>query len=100
MVFSFCTLTDFARPNISIVVSFKSNPSSSEITCPPVKIAISCNISFLLSPYPGAFTATTEKVPLNLLTIKVVNASPSTSSAIISNLEPDCTICSNRGRIS
>ncbi len=100
MVFSFSTLTDFARPNISIVVSFKSNPNSSEITWPPVKIAISFNISFLLSPYPGALTATTEKVPLNLFTIKVVNASPSTSSAIINNLDPDCTICSNTGRIS
>ena len=99
-VFSFCTLTDFARPNCSIVVSFNSRPSSSEITVPFVRIAISFSISFLLSPYPGALTATTLNVPLNLLTIRVVRASPSTSSAMISSLAPIFTICSRIGRIS
>ena len=82
------------------MASLSSSPSSSEITVPPVRIAISLSISFLLSPYPGALTATTLNVPLNLLTISVVSASPSTSSAIISNLAPDCTICSRSGRIS
>ncbi len=61
---------------------------------------MSSNIAFLRSPYPGALTATTLNVPLNLFTIKVVNASPSTSSAIINNFAPDCTICSKIGKIS
>ena len=50
---------------------------------PPVKIAKSSIIAFLLSPKPGALTAQTFKVPLNLLTTKVAKASPSISSAII-----------------
>ena len=99
-VFSFSTLTDFARPSISSVVSFKSSPISSEITCPPVKIAISSSIAFLLSPYPGALTATTLKVPLKRLITNVVKASPSTSSAIIKSFAPLCTISSRSGRIS
>ena len=49
-VFSFFTLTDFARPSWLICVSFSSSPSSSEMTSPPVRIAISLSISFLLSP--------------------------------------------------
>ena len=99
-VFSFWTLTDLARPSCSIVVSLSSSPTSSEITVPPVRIAISSSIAFLLSPYPGAFTATTLNVPLSLLITSVVRASPSTSSAMISNLAPLCTICSSNGRIS
>ena len=99
-VFSFWTFTDFARPNWSIVVSFKSKPSSSLITWPPVRIAMSSSIAFLLSPYPGAFTATTLNVPRSLFTINVVRASPSTSSATIRSFAPDCTTCSNSGRIS
>ena len=38
-------------------------PASSDINCPPVKIAISSNIDFLLSPKPGALTATTLTIP-------------------------------------
>ena len=100
MVFSFWTFTDFARPHCSKVASLRSRPSSSLITWPPVRIAISSSIAFLLSPYPGAFTATTLNVPRSLLTISVVSASPSTSSAIIKSFAPDCTTCSNTGRIS
>ena len=37
------------------------------------------------SPKPGAFTATALKVPRILLTTRVESASPSTSSAMISN---------------
>ena len=99
-VFSFATLTDFARPSCCMVASLRSSPSSSEITCPPVRIAISWSISFLLSPYPGALTATTWKVPLNLFTIRVVRASPSTSSAMMRSLAPAWTTCSSNGRIS
>ena len=63
-------------------------PRSSEITCPPVRIAISSNIAFLLSPNPGAFTAATFKEPRKRLTTKVPRASPSTSSAMINNPFP------------
>jgi hypothetical protein len=54
-------------------------PLSSEIT---VKIAISSNIAFLLSPKPGAFTAAIFKAPRNLFTTND-NASPSSSAIII-----------------
>ena len=62
-------------------------------------IAISSSIAFLLSPNPGAFTATTFKPPLNLFTTKVANASPSTSSEIIINGLPAWTTASKRGTI-
>ena len=75
-------------------------PLSSEITVPPVKIAISSNIAFLRSPKPGAFTAAIFNAPLNLLTTKVAKASPSTSSAITSKGLPDCATGSKTGRRS
>jgi len=96
-VFSLSTLTVLARPNISKVASFSSRPSSSEITLPLVKIAISSSIAFLLSPKPGAFTATQLNVPRSLFKIKVASASPSTSSAMIISFAPCCTICSKSG---
>ena len=74
-----------ADPSISIVVFSMLKPLSSEITVPPVKIAISSSIAFLLSPNPGALTAAIFNAPLSLLTTKVAKASPSTSSAITSN---------------
>ena len=76
-------------PNISRVAFSILKPLSSEITVPPVKIAISSSIAFLLSPNPGAFTAAIFSEPLILFTTKVANASPSTSSAIINNGFPD-----------
>ncbi len=42
-------------------------------------------ISWLRSPKPGAFTAATWIVPRSLLTTRVANASPSTSSEMINN---------------
>ena len=68
-----------------MVALSKVNPLSSEITVPPVKMAISSNIAFLRSPKPGALTAAIFKEPLNLFTTNVANASPSTSSATINN---------------
>ena len=99
-MFSFWTFTCLALPNCSICVSFSSNPKSDVITSPPVKIAISWSIAFLLSPNPGAFTATTFNTPLNLLSTNVDNASPSISSQIITSF-PDCCINdSSNGNIS
>ncbi|MNE14537.1 hypothetical protein D3C80_1074180 [compost metagenome] len=72
-------------------------PLSSEITVPPVKMAISSSIAFLLSPKPGAFTAAIFNAPRNLFTTKVDKASPSTSSAIINNGFPDCATGSKTG---
>ena len=60
-------------------------PNSSEISFPPVRIAISASISFFLSPNPGAFSAKMEKEPRNLFTTNVASASPSTSSAMMIN---------------
>ena len=100
IVFSFCTFICFALPNCSICVSFNSIPKSCEITSPPVRIAISSSIAFLLSPNPGALTATTFNTPLNLFNINVDNASLSMSSQIITNFPDDCIKFSSNGNIS
>ena len=50
---------------------------------------MSCSIALRRSPKPGALTATDLKVPRILLTTSVLRASPSTSSAMISNGLPD-----------
>ncbi len=100
VVFSLSIVTVLADPNWSTVTCFKSIPSSSLITVVPVNIAISSNIAFLLSPKPGALTATTSNVPRSLLTTIVANASPSTSSATIINFKFCCIVCSKIGNIS
>ena len=78
------SLTTFLQePRYSKVAFSNLYPCSSEITVAPVRIAISSSIAFLRSPKPGALTAKTLNVPLNLFTTKVASASPSISSAII-----------------
>ena len=67
------------------------------MTCPPVRIAISCNIAFLLSPKPGALTPATLTIPRILLTTSVASASPSMSSAITSKGLPDLATPSSKG---
>ena len=89
VVSSLVTSTRLAVPSISRVTLSSLMPKSSEIRSPFVKIAISSNIAFLLSPKPGAFTAAIFKPPLNLFTTSVARASPSTSSAIINKGLPD-----------
>ena len=84
-------------PNISIVVFSILKPLSSEITVPPVNMAISSNMAFLLSPKPGALTAAIFRDPLILFTTRVASASPSTSSAIINNGLPVCATGSKTG---
>ena len=100
IVLSLSIVTFSAEPSISIVVFSMLKPLSSEITVPPVRIAISSNIAFLLSPNPGALTAAIFKEPLNLLTTKVARASPSTSSAITRRGFPVCATGSNIGKRS
>ena len=72
-----------ARPQSSTVTLSSFRPVSSEITEPPVKIAMSSSIAFLRSPKPGALTAKRLKAPRSLLTTRVARASPSISSAIM-----------------
>ena len=57
VVFSFDDRTFLARPR-SLIVAFSSDrPTSSEITWPPVRIAMSSSIALRRSPKPGALTA-------------------------------------------
>src|SRR5665213_1491331 len=86
VVLSLSTTIRFALPR-SVTWAFSSlKPTSSEMTCPPVMTAMSCSIALRRSPKPGAFTADTRSVPRSLLTTSVASASPSTSSAMMSNL--------------
>ena len=89
-----------ALPKSSKVAFSKLSPTSSEITWPPVKIAISCNMAFLRSPKPGALTPATLTMPLMLLTTNVAKASPSMSSAITNKGLPDLATPSSSGNKS
>ena len=52
------------------------------------------------SPNPGALIANALNVPRSLFTTNVARASPSTSSAMITNSFPCCTTFSSTGKIS
>lgn len=77
----------------------KVNPISSLTTVPPVKIAISFKIAFLLSPKAGAFTAQIFNPPLNLFNTKVAKASDSTSSQITNKGLFSFMACSKKCKI-
>ena len=70
------------------------------MTVPPVKIAMSSNIAFLLSPKPGALQAAALTIPLKLFTTKVASASPSISSAMINKGFPAFATDSSNGNKS
>ena len=72
-------------------------PTSSVMTWPPVRMAMSASIALRRSPKPGALTATDLNVPRILLTTRVARASPSTSSAMITSGLPDCMTFSSTG---
>ena len=82
VVSSLLTTICLHLPRSSRVTVSNLRPISSEITVPPVRIAISSSIAFRRSPKPGALTAATLSVPRSLFTTRVASASPSTSSAI------------------
>lgn len=82
-VLSLVTMIYLQEPNTAGSALSKVKPMSSETTVPPVKMAISFNIAFLLSPKAGAFTAQTFNPALNLFNTKVAKASDSTSSQMI-----------------
>ena len=85
VVFSFEIWMRLAVPKSSNVAVSSERPTSSEITVPPVRTAMSCNIALRRSPKPGALTAATLTMPRMLFTTNVAKASPSTSSAINNN---------------
>ena len=100
VVLSLLRLTFFALPRSSTVAPSSDIPTSSEITVPPVKIAISSSIALRLSPNPGALHAAALTVPRKLFTTSVARASPSMSSAMINNGLPTFATDSSRGNIS
>jgi hypothetical protein len=61
------TMIFFATPNSDDFMDANFLSVSFNIATPPVIIAMSFNISRLLSPYPGAFIATIFKPFFNLL---------------------------------
>ena len=96
VVSSLVTTTLQARPSRSRS-AVSSRPTSSEMTWPPVRMAMSPSMALRRSPKPGALTATDLKVPRILLTTSVDRASPSTSSEMMSSGLPDCMTFSRRG---
>ena len=52
-----------ARPSCCSSTFSSLMPSSSAMTCPPVRIAMSCSIALRRSPKPGALTARTLRTP-------------------------------------
>ena len=100
VVSSLLATTRRALPKSSTVTESSFLPTSSLMTTPPVRMAMSSSIAFLLSPNPGALTPKTFKVPRSLLTTKVARASPSISSAIITTFLPICSTFSKAGNRS
>ena len=100
VVSSLLSSTFFACPKSSIVAPSKESPTSSDITVPPVRIAMSSSIAFLRSPNPGALQAATLTTPLMLFTTRVARASPSTSSARTRRGLPALATASSRGNRS
>ena len=97
VVFSFSITTFLARPSMATVTLSSLMPRSSEMSWPPVRMAMSSSMALRRSPKPGAFTAATLRPPRSLLTTSVASASPSTSSAMMSSGLPDCTTASSTG---
>ena len=100
VVSSLVTTNLRACPSRSRVAFSSFRPTSSEMTWPPVRMAMSWSMALRRSPNPGAFTATDLKVPRILLTTSVARASPSTSSAMTTSALPVCMTFSSTGRRS
>jgi hypothetical protein len=78
-------LDRLAEPSSFRVAFSRVRPTSSEMTVPPVRMAMSCSMALRRSPKPGALTAQTLTMPRMVLTTSVASASPSMSSATISS---------------
>jgi hypothetical protein len=86
-----------ARPR-SLSVAFSSvRPSSSAITVPPVRMAMSSSMALRRSPNPGALTPQVFRMPRRLFTTRVASASPSMSSAMMSSGLPAFATLSSTG---
>src|SRR6184192_460123 len=100
VVLSFSTTIFFASPR-SLMLAFSSDrPTSSEMTVPPVRVAMSCSMALRRSPKPGALTPATLRMPRILLTTRVASASPSTSSATTSSGRPALATPSSRQQLA
>ncbi len=97
IVFSLPISMRLAEPSCANVTSSILRPTSSAITVPPVRMAISSNIALRRSPKPGALTATVFKMPRMLFTTNVASASPSISSAMINSGRLSLATCSSVG---
>ena len=97
VVSSLVTTTLRAWPSRSSVAFSSERPTDSEMTWPPVRIAMSWSIALRRSPKPGALTATALNVPRILFTTSVARASPSTSSEMIASGLPACMTFSSSG---
>ena len=97
VVSSLVTTTLRAEPSSEMSALSSLRPTFSEITSPPVRIAMSVSIASRRSPKPGALTATELNVPRILLTTSVARASPSTSSAMIASGLLVCMTFSSSG---
>ena len=100
VVSSLVTTTLRAVPIMSRPTPSSLRPTSSAMTWPPVRVAMSWSIALRRSPNPGALTATELNVPRILFTTRVASASPSTSSEMISSGRPDCMTFSRTGSMS
>ncbi|ESX25901.1 hypothetical protein X765_24040 [Mesorhizobium sp. LSHC440B00] len=83
------------RPTFSSLM-----PRSSEMTWPPVRMAMSSSMALRRSPKPGALTAAIFRPPRSLLTTSVARASPSTSSEMMSSGFEVCTTASRTGSMA
>ena len=100
VVLSLSMMTFLAVPRSTTVTDSSFLPRSSEMTWPPVRMAMSSSMALRLSPKPGALTAAHLSVPLSLFTTRVARASPSMSSEMISRALPSLAICSRTGMMS
>ena len=100
VVVSLETTTFRAWPSRSSLTFSSFMPTSSEMTCAPVSIAMSCSIALRRSPKPGAFTATDVEGAAHPVHDQRGEASPSTSSATTRSGFPACITFSRTGTSS
>ena len=99
-VLSLLTRIFFATPSCSGVIASRSAALSSARYSPPVSTAMSSRFAFFSSPKPGALIAHTLRLPRRMLITRVVSASPSMSSAIMTSGLPSRAVISSAGTMS
>src|SRR2546430_1330894 len=97
VVFSFSTTIFFASPR-SLMLAFSSDrPTSSEMTVPPVRVAMSCSMALRRAPKPRAVAPAALGHPRMLLATTVARASPPPASATTTTGRPALGTASRRG---